>query len=220
MCFSAGASFGASALLVVAGAAAVTAAKTTPQRMLSAIPFIFAVQQGLEGMLWLSINHTWPRGVGELLTYSYLVIAMAIWPVWIPLAIRQFEEHGKRKRMLDILVGTGVLVAAVIITILATFPVTLMSIDHHLHYRIGLPDRMRSFIWMFTILYCAATIVPAFISGTKRMVWLGIGFALAYCFTLIWYPGSVVSVWCYFAAILSVVVVWILRRPKVVSPGP
>ena len=54
MCFSAGASFGAAAVLSIVGAVAVIKAKTIPQGLFAAIPFIFSIQQVAEGMLWLS----------------------------------------------------------------------------------------------------------------------------------------------------------------------
>ena len=57
MCFSAGASFGASALLGVAGAIAVTRATTIPQRLFASIPFVFSVQQLAERLLWLSLKN-------------------------------------------------------------------------------------------------------------------------------------------------------------------
>ena len=56
MCFSATASFGASAVLGVIGVAAVAKAKTKPQRLFASIPLVFAVQQLSEGFLWLSQN--------------------------------------------------------------------------------------------------------------------------------------------------------------------
>jgi hypothetical protein len=35
---------------------------------------------------------------------------------------------------------------------------------------------------------------------------------LSYSVTLIFYPGAVVSVWCYFAALLSIIVFWIIME--------
>ena len=57
MCFSATASFGASAVLGAIGIIAVAKAKTKPQRLFATIPLIFAVQQLTEGLLWLSLKN-------------------------------------------------------------------------------------------------------------------------------------------------------------------
>ena len=39
---------------------------------------------------------------------------------------------------------------------------------------------------------------------------LGIVFTAAYLFAIYFYNGAVLSVWCYFAALLSIVVLWIV----------
>ena len=210
MCFSAGASFGASAILVAAGVVAASKAKSTPQRILVAIPFVFAFQQLLEGLLWLSLKHDFPDTTHHFIMYAYLVIAMGIWPMWIPVNMRMFEQDKTRKLILDILIVIGILVSLLTFYVFLSYPVQSITMDHHLHYRFDLPMEIRKNIWVFSIMYCMATIIPPFISSVKKMRWLGIVFAVAYSFTLLFYPGAVVSVWCYFAAILSIVVIYIL----------
>ncbi|HKB44680.1 MAG TPA: hypothetical protein VKC90_09825, partial [Chitinophagaceae bacterium] len=57
-------------------------------------------------------------------------------------------------------------------------------------------------------------------SGRKKMKWLGIVFIASYVFSLIFFSGFLVSVWCYFAALLSIVVLWIvweLREPVLLA---
>ena len=81
MCFSTAASFGASAILSVAGVAAVTQAQTKAQRLFAAIPFIFSIQQFFEGLLWLSIKN--PDFVTDrsVPAYFFLFFALVLWPV-------------------------------------------------------------------------------------------------------------------------------------------
>ena len=57
MCFSAEASFGASAILLTIGVISLNKSVNVPQKVLSCIPFIFGVQQFSEGILWLSLYH-------------------------------------------------------------------------------------------------------------------------------------------------------------------
>jgi hypothetical protein len=56
MCFSAGASFGASAVLGAIGIVTLTKAKTTDQIPFASIPLLFAVQQAVEGTLWIGLT--------------------------------------------------------------------------------------------------------------------------------------------------------------------
>jgi hypothetical protein len=210
MCFSAGASFGASAVLSLIGAAAIVKARTIPQGLFAGIPLIFSVQQLAEGMLWLSFKNTSLEAVQPFFTYTFLVFAMMLWPVWIPLTIRLMEKDARRKKIMNILLAIGVLVSIGVGCVLLLYKVHVISSHHHIHYRVDFPTGTRSLIVPFSLLYFIAAIVTPFISGIKRMKWLAVGFLASYLFAIIFYSGFVVSVWCYFAAILSIVVLWIL----------
>ena len=56
MCFSATASFGASAVLGTLGVITVAKAKTKPQKFFGTIPLLFSIQQLTEGLLWVSLT--------------------------------------------------------------------------------------------------------------------------------------------------------------------
>ena len=135
---------------------------------------------------------------------------MMLWPVWIPLTICLLEKDSTRKKMMNVLLGLGVLVSFGVGCVLLLLKVHVISAHHHIHYRVDFPTGTRSLTTPFSLLYFMATIIAPFISGIKRMKWLGIGFLASYLFAIIFYNGFVVSVWCYFAGILSIVVLWIL----------
>ena len=84
------------------------------------------------------------------------------------------------------------------------------SLRDHLHYEFNIPTLVKKLIIAFSVLYIAATIVTPFISTIKKMKWLGLVFLASYLFAVIFYKGFVISVWCFFAAILSFVVLWII----------
>ncbi|HET9434051.1 MAG TPA: DUF6629 family protein [Chitinophagaceae bacterium] len=102
MCFSAGASFGAAAVLSIVGAVAIIKARTVPEGMFAAIPFIFSIQQVAEGMLWLSFNNDDIPG-RSFFTYVFLVFAIIFWPIWIPLTTCFLEKDETRKKILTII---------------------------------------------------------------------------------------------------------------------
>ena len=223
MCFSATASFGASAVLGTIGIIAVAKAKTNPQRLFATIPLIFAVQQFTEGLLWLSLKNAGMASWQSLLTYIYLVFAMAIWPLWVPLTIRLLEKDARSKKIMNVLAGIGALVAVCVVLVLSLYPVQAMtpaclscpfssttSINQHIHYRFTFPPIPKGLIGAFTVLYILATIITPFISSIKKMKWLGFVFLATYMFAVILYNGFVISVWCFFAALLSFVVLWII----------
>lgn len=230
MCFSATASFAAGAVLGTVGVAALSKATSKPQRIFGAIPLLFAVQQCAEGLLWLSLKdpsfHSWQ----PLLTYLFLFFAMAVWPFWIPFSIWKMETDPYRKRWIRYFVWMGLLVAAGVCLVLFSYPVEVITpfcptcpvADapaplHHLHYEFAIPPLVRNTVVGFSILYIGATIVTPFLSSIKKMKWLGIVFLASYLFAITFYHGFVISVWCFFAALLSFVVLWIIasgRKPN------
>ena len=210
MCFSAGASFGASSLLAGIGIVAIVKAKTTPQRLFAAIPLLFSVQQFAEGMLWLSLKNTSLQAWQPFFTYTFLVFAIMVWPVWIPFTIRLLEIDKRKKKIMNVLLGTGAVVSLGVGCILLLYPVQVIPAHHHLHYIVDFPPATKNLIGLFTLLYITTTIITPFVSGIKGMKWLGFIFLVSYLFAIIFYSGFVVSVWCYFAAILSIVVLRII----------
>lgn len=223
MCFSATASFGAAAVLGVTGIITVAKAKTKPQRLFATIPLIFAVQQLTEGLLWLSLKNAEMASWQSSLTYIYLVFAMAVWPFWIPFTIWLLEKEGKRKKLIRGFVWVGAFVAIGVCVILFAYPVQAVtpfcfecpgttgeSLRNHLHYEFSIPQFVKNMIIAFSVLYIAATIITPLISSIKKMKWLGIVFLASYLFAITFYNGFVISVWCFFAALLSFVVLWII----------
>ena len=223
MCFSATASFGASAVLCTIGIITLAKAKTNPQRVFAGIPVIFAVQQLSEGLLWLSLKNTDLAAWKSTFTYAFLVFAMAVWPFWIPFSIWLLEKDVKRKKIIKGFVWIGAVVAVGVGFVLYFYPVEAItpfcstcpgsstsSLTNHLHYEFAIPPFVKKLIVAFSVLYIAATIITPFISGIKKMKWLGIVFMASYLFAISFYSGFVISVWCFFAALLSFVVLWII----------
>jgi uncharacterized protein with ParB-like and HNH nuclease domain len=108
------------------------------------------------------------------------------------------------------LLYSGILVSVGASFALLFYQVTAVQVDRHLHYNIKIAGETKDLIRLFSLLYLAPTILVTFISSVNRMRWLGILFSLSYIITLFFYSGSVVSVWCFFAALLSLLVYWII----------
>lgn len=223
MCFSATASFGASAVLAVVGTACLTKAKTKPQKVFGSIPILFSIQQLTEGLLWLSIQRPAFAPYETLFTYTFLFFAMAVWPFWIPFSVWLLEKDARRKKIIRGFLWAGAIVAVGVSIILFAYPVQVVTpfcfscenpaqtaATDHLHYDFAIPGFIQKLIVAFSVLYIAATIITPFISGNKKMKGLGIVFLLSYLFAIMFYHGFVISVWCFFAALLSFVVLWII----------
>jgi hypothetical protein len=120
------------------------------------------------------------------------------------------------KKILSMLLGVGAIVSACLGSALLLYPVRIVATNHHIHFIFDLPLFAKNLTWLSSLLYFIPTMIAPFISGNKKMKWLGIVFMGSYIFSLIFFSGFLVSVWCYFAAISSMVVLWIvlgLRKP-------
>ncbi|WP_226646052.1 DUF6629 family protein [Microbulbifer variabilis] len=103
MCFSATASFGSAALLLVGGALCTThTIKNDKTYLLLAItPLLFALQQASEGAVWIGHN----ENLMSLTTASsilFLFFALFFWLTWIPIVAYSLETK-KWKRILFII---------------------------------------------------------------------------------------------------------------------
>src|SRR4051812_45712956 len=102
MCFSAGASFGVSAVLLAGGVVSLKKATTHSQAPFAAIPLLFSVQQLTEGFLWLTMTNPGLEGWQKILTYIFLLFAQVVWPFWVPFSIWLLEKDRKRKKILAV----------------------------------------------------------------------------------------------------------------------
>lgn len=207
MCFSASASFGAGAFISIIGVASLRKSVTTPQKLFAGIPLIFAAQQITEGFVWLSLTHPEFAFLEQSSTYIFLFIAQVVWPFWVPWSILNIEPHKNRRTLAKVLVGMGSILSLYLGYCLMTFHVEASIQGHHISYLQEYPS-----VWgnLRGVFYVMATIVPPFLSRNKRMWMLGVAILFSYIITTILYVDFLVSVWCFFASIISAVVYMVL----------
>ena len=209
MCFSAPASFISGAALSVIGVAAIYKARTIPQRIFAAIPLIFAIQQCCEGFLWLSFCSRGYEYLYHPAMYAFLFLAHALWPAFVPLSVLLLEKQARRKKILMVCSGLGILTALYFCYCLYAYPVTALAESHHIRYVLTFPEVLR---WLSGLCYILAAVCAPFISSIKPVRFFGLILLVSYIIARTLYQDYMVSVWCYFAAILSLFVLWIVVK--------
>jgi hypothetical protein len=216
MCFSATASFSAAGILALAGVATLSKARGPREWPLAAVPLVFALQQGIEGMLWRTV----PVGhqAGSVLATSFAVLALIVWPLFIPLAVGLAEKARKRRRLILALMGPGLGVAGYSILDIRAHPYMAWPAPHSLVYINDSP-----FPWPLMLAYLAAVCAPPLLSSSPAIRWFGIVVTFGLAITLGFFFVSLVSVWCFFAAIAGAILVGYFWRDlpaaKTVSSG-
>jgi hypothetical protein len=211
MCFSAGASFIGGVVISTIGVATIIKVHKPSQIVFASIPLFFGFQQFVEGCLWLILQHPEYARFQNLVVCIFLIMAQVFWPMMIPLAVLHMETNKKKKKALRILLSIGLSVSLYYIYCLLSFHVTPQISGYHIHYQEQAP-KIPTFIAF--ICYLFASITPLFISSIKRTHLLGILMSLSCLVTIIFFTQYLTSVWCFFAALISAVIYWILSDSK------
>ena len=214
MCFSATASFSAGAVLLGLGTLTLKSARRPRELMFAAIPLLFAVQQLTEGVIWLTFRYDAPL-LNTVMTQIYAFFSHALWPAWIPLAVLLMEAPGGRHRVLLTFVAAGAAVGAYLFYVLVAFPAVSRPTGQHIEYL-----SPHFFAAEVMTLYLLATTVSPLVSTHGWVKVFGalalLSFGAAYYFYTTWF----ISVWCFFAAVLSSTIAlhFAMRRAKPGGP--
>ena len=190
MCFSAEASFTASAVLLIVGAATVRRARVRSALPYAWIPVLFGIQQLLEGALWLTFPDRAPL-LNSVLTHAYSFFSHVLWPIYVPLAALALETVPWRRRALTAIAIAGSSVGLYLLATLFTLPIVATVTGQHI---------------AAMSLYLLGTCASLMFSSHVRVVAFGVAAFVsavaAYAFYATWF----ISVWCFFAGVLSVIV--------------
>jgi hypothetical protein len=208
MCFSAGASFTAGVLLTVVGSETVRKVHKPSQIAFASIPVFFAAQQFAEGALWLTIGQAGHAGAERLFTYLFLVMAQIVWPILVPLSVLLLERNKTRRRILHVLLVAGVATGLYYAYRLIAYPMHAEIVGKHVVYQ---DNTFNSLGLITTILYLFATVAALVVSSTKRVYVLGIIMGLSFIVSALFYIRCLTSVWCFFAAVMSFWVFYIVH---------
>ena len=207
MCFSPEASFAGGAIITAVGVFTLRKVHKPSQILFATIPLFFGFQQIAEGFVWLTIPLPQYIILQKIFVYTFMITAQVIWPVMIPLSVLFMEESKKKKKILFYFLSTGILLAAYYSFCLIFYHVNPQIDGFHIAYRTDYP---KSLAVIATLIYLAATIPPLFISSVKRTHLLAILMTLSCIITFIFFKQYLTSVWCFFAALISGVIYWIL----------
>jgi hypothetical protein len=207
MCFSAEADLVVGAVITGAGVDALRHVRHKREVGLAALPLVFGAHQMIETFTWWGLEGSVPAGVGEAATWLYLFIAFLL-PVVVPLALLSIDPVRRRAIVPFVLLGAAV--SVIILAELIAGPVTARIAGRYIEY-----DAHLGYGGPLTALYVAATCGPLVLSSIRRMVVFG-ALNLGAVAVLAWLMATgVISLWCAWAAVASLVIVVHLRiRPQ------
>lgn len=211
MCFSATASFLAGGALGAAGGITLREAKTRERAPLAAVPLLFGLQQAVEGVVWVSSEM--PR-LQAAAAFVYVMFSHVLWPFYFPLAVMAIEPPGRRKGVLKGFLVFGIAVSLWLLSYIVREPVGATLTEFGVIYAVNAPD-----IPYGLAAYVFVTCFACFISSHKYVRVFGLALVGGLAITLWAYQQAFYSVWCFFAAILSMIIYVHLRLSSVYVNG-
>ncbi len=213
MCFSTEASFIAGAVLTTVGVVAIKKAQPRSYLAFATIPLLFAIQQFSEGFEWLAFNGHISEGWLSPTKYIFLFFAQVVWPAWVPFSVFKAEREPSRMKLLIPFVVAGFCLAAYHTYCLIFYNVSAEVSEHHILYKLDYLEIGKS---ITNPVYFATAAVSCFLSTDKRIKLVGVANFISLLVAFLLFREHLLSVWCYFGAIISVTVLWAVypRREK------
>jgi len=173
------------------------------------IPLLLGAHQFIEALVWLWLQGHVPRGIGHVALWAYLLIAFAVLPVFVPLAVIAVEPTRRRKQMMVPFALLGAVIAGTLFAAMVRGPVGVNLDPYHLSYSIRLPDGL-----LIVALYVVAVCGPLLVSGYRIVALFGVVNLVAVIVIARLTISGFASVWCGWAAVSSAAIALHCRFAK------
>lgn len=206
MCFSATASFAAGAGLLAVGSVTLRLARRPAEHPFALVPALFGIQQLIEGGLWLTFPDREPH-LNAVLTHLDSLFSHVLWPIYVPIAVLALEPERWRRRALFVLTLAGGATGLYLFYFLLMEPILSRVAGGHIEY-----VSPHFFVAVVLTLYVLATCASSLLSSHRTIRWFGLATFVSLVAAVAFYAAWFISVWCFFAAIMSVVVLAFFLR--------
>lgn len=211
MCFGPTPSFVSSFVLTVIGVAALKQVRGSKILLIAVFPLIFAFHQFNEGLLWMILKYGYAAQAQPMVTFTFLFIALFFWPIYTPVSIYILEPNTLRKKLMLPFILLGVITGCHLFSTLLYNISSASVINCSITYDFGLPESQEI---VMTIMYLGSIFGATLFSTYHVVVLIGIINFILCCIAGYIYFETFISVWCFFASLLSVMIYLILRKPS------
>jgi len=217
MCFSATASFTAATILIPAGiyAAKKSSRLNKPYWAIALLPLIFGIQQIFEGLVWLEIE---PGGGGStrMASLGFMFYSHLFWLAWIPFACFVIEHKPLKRKLFFVLILIGS-IHGLLMYLPLWFNLDWLLVElvgRSIDYKATLlyDDYLPRIV--VRILYALIVLIPLLLCSDRYIKFFGFMVAASVAIATIFFGYAFISIWCYFAAILSLYIIFMLSRIK------
>ena len=225
MCFSPEASFAVGGALLPAGAYCLrTAAKKNPRHLpLAFLPIALGAQQIAEGFVWRGLQADDPVQT-RTASLAFLFFALAFWPFWWPFVAAILDTRPRFKRTWIALAIACSGWFWILFYPLLVGPDSLLSTEivHH-SIRYAYPDLA---VYQYVprpilrVLYLIAAVLPMALGSAEFGRLPGLMLLASVVVAAVSFDYAFVSVWCFFAAVLSSYLCVLFYRMPAATESP
>jgi hypothetical protein len=204
MCFSATASFSSAAFLVAASGVALHQKPTRRELPYALMPALFGIQQFLEGLVWLSLRD--PTALASCLSPGVLAQAFSLfsqvfWPVFVPLAVGLMEQVAWRRKAIAGCAIAGLITSMFLLSAMLQAPITAELQGQHIAYAFS-----HTHLVTASALYLVGACLSPLLSSHPSVRLFGVIAVATALLTSLIFSIWFTSVWCFFAGLMSSVV--------------
>jgi hypothetical protein len=208
MCFSPGADAVVGGIVVVIGADALRHVREPKQILLASLPVLFGLHQIDEAFVWWGLQGRVAESIERVSIWVYLLFALAALPALVPLAVLAVERSPSRRRVIAALAALGIGVGVALGVALFQGSVNAAIDRRHIAYDVSALNQGRELTALYVVAACGALIACSY----RDLAALGVVNLVAVP-VLMWMTVSgFVSLWCFWAAMVSIVIAFHVRR--------
>ena len=140
-------------------------------------------------------------GLQQTMTYVYSGFSHTLWPMYVPFAMGAMEAVRWRRRAIFAFEAAGAAAGLYLLYYIVTRPVVAEVVGRHIVY-----VSPHFYTGPVIVLYLAATCVSCFFSSHGFVRLFGVLALGSFLVAALVHQAALVSIWCFFAAVLSLVI--------------
>lgn len=214
ICFSASASFTSSALLLPTGVYCIRQALLLKRKYLFIASYIilFSIQQAFEGGVWLGIKNGNAETI-RLLSTLFLSFSFFIWLVLAPLSVAIIETSLFKRRLFYGFTALGLILGSFLYVPLLFYDnwLEVEVINHSIFYNARFISDGLITKDQIGLIYAFIVIIPMLLSSSRHIRPFGLVLLLSGLPAYFAYYYTFTSVWCFFAGVVSLYILYILK---------
>jgi len=215
MCFSATASFTTAAILIPSGIYCLMKANQLdkPYWAFAMFPFMFGLQQLLEGGVWLALIND-NAVSAHAFALGFLLFSHVFWLGWVPYSAYLAESSVSLRKSFQLLSIIGVFFGLGMFVPLLFNPewLTASVASDSIYYKLTLISDVYVPQPVLTALYATIILVPLLLSSERYYNILGFMILISGILSWLFYTWVFVSVWCYFSSVISLYIFFVIAR--------